>query len=268
MIGLNTFINVPLAIEMEYLQAIIPTMIIEYKNSAIISARKIEIQFANSIKNQYELKNGVKTPVVVDILGAITKYSSWSGVGTTYIGHILRSLDTNDRVSGIVLNIDSGGGMVSGTAELTNIIKNLQKPTISYTSGYQCSAALDIASGCDYHIASPYADLIGSIGTMLSYQDFSAMFEKWGAKIYNLYAPQSTEKNKEFRELMKGNEELYNERLKVLADDFITRMKENYGSDLKDDGKVFKGKTYTPQEALAIGLIDELGTIDDALAKF
>ena len=94
------------------------------------------------------------------------------------------------------------------------------------------------------------------------------MFEKWGAKIYNLYAPQSTEKNKEFRELMKGNEELYNERLKVLADDFITRMKENYGSDLKDDGKVFKGKTYTPQEALAIGLIDELGTIDDALAKF
>ena len=258
MIGLNTFINVPLAIEMEYLQAIIPTMIIEYKNSAIISAREIEIQFANSINNQHELKNGVKTPVVVDILGAITKYSSWSGVGTTYIGHILRALDTDEDVSGIVLNIDSGGGMVSGTAELTNIIKNLQKPTISYTSGYQCSAALDIASGCDYHMASPYADLIGSIGTMLSYQDFSAMFEKWGAKIYNLYAPQSTEKNKE----------LYNERLKVLADDFITRMKENYGPDLKDDGKVFKGKTYTPQEALAIGLIDELGTIDDALAKF
>ena len=158
--------------------------------------------------------------------------------------------------------------MVSGTAELTSIIKNLKTPTVSYTSGYQCSAALDIASGCDYHMANPHADLIGSIGTMLSYQDFSAMFEKWGAKIYELYAPQSTEKNQEFRELMKGNEALYTERLQYLAADFIDRMKANFGEKLKDDGHVFKGKTYTPQQAKEIGLIDELGTLEDALSKF
>ena len=67
---------------------------------------------------------------------------------------------------------------------------------------------------------------------------------------------------------MKGNEELYTEQLKVLADDFISRMKENFGEKLKDDGHVFKGKTYTPKEALEIGLIDELGSLADALSKF
>ena len=45
-------------------------------------------------------------------------------------------------------------------------------------------------------------------------------------------------------------------------------MKANFGEKLKDDGHVFKGKTYTPQQAKEIGLIDELGTLEDALSKF
>ncbi|EKB60751.1 S49 family peptidase [Bergeyella zoohelcum] len=268
----NTFFNTPLAIDKGYLLALIPSLLSEY---ALVKAnahnpyiQEREDVFRENIKAQGKLMGNNHFPVVLNIVGPIVKYSSWYSYGTQFYGKLLKELDAHPQVSGIVLNIDSGGGMVSGTAELTNIIKNLTTPTISYTSGYQCSAALDIASGCDYHMASPYADLIGSIGTMLSYQDFSAMFEKWGAKIYELYAPQSTEKNQEWRELMKGNEALYTERLRMLAQDFIDRMKENFGEDLKDDGHVFKGKTYTPQEALAIGLIDELGTLEDALSKF
>ena len=271
MIG-NTIFNTPMAMEKGYLLSLLPSLLMECQQMKRLpdasDIMELEQLFKSEIQEQGAGKKGLKFPVVVNIIGPIVKYSSWYGYGTKYLGSLLKEIDQAPMVSGIVLNIDSGGGMVSGTAELTAIIKNLQKPTIAYTSGYMCSAALDIASGCDYHMASPHADMIGSIGTMLSYQDFSAMFEKWGAKIYELYAPQSTEKNKEWRELMKGNEALYNERLKNLAQDFIDRMKENFGEKLKDDGKVFKGKTYTPKEALEIGLIDEIGTIEDALNKF
>ena len=267
----NTLLNTPLAIDKGYLMSLVPSLAAEFmlmKSSPIQSVKEREIQYLSKINKQGEGKENMKFPVIVDIVGAITKYSTYFSYGTQFLGELLKELDRSPSVSGIILNIDSGGGMVSGTAELTHIIKNLETPTISYTSGYQCSAALDIASGCDYHMASPFADKIGSIGTMLSYQDFSAMFEKWGAKIYEIYAPQSTDKNKEYRELMKGNEKLYTEQLKVLADDFISRMKENFGEKLKDDGHVFKGKTYTPKEALEIGLIDELGSLEDALSKF
>ena len=272
MFGNNTLINTPLAIDKEYLSGIIPSLLMDFtllKNRSVSPDQGTpETRYMSRIKAQVDGADGNATPVVVNIIGPIVKYSSWYTLGTQFYGQLLRYLDRDSQISGIVLNIDSGGGMVSGTAELTSIIKNLKTPTVSYTSGYQCSAALDIASGCDYHMANPHADLIGSIGTMLSYQDFSAMFEKWGAKIYELYAPQSTEKNQEFRELMKGNEALYTERLKYLAADFIDRMKANFGEKLKDDGHVFKGKTYTPQQALEIGLIDELGTLEDALSKF
>lgn len=268
--GNNTLLNTPLAIDKGYLLSIIPDLMMQFSRiSEKQSVSELEKKYLMKIEAQGQSVDAHHSfPVVLDIIGPIVKYSSWYSYGTKFYASILKSLDTHPRVSGIVLNIDSGGGMVSGTAELTSVIKGLSKPTISYTSGYQCSAALDIASGCKYHMASPYADMIGSIGTMLSYQDFSAMFEKWGAKIYEIYAPQSSEKNKEYRELMQGNEKLYTERLRYLADDFIKRMKANFGEKLKDDGHVFKGKTYTPQEALEIGLIDELGSLEDALNKF
>lgn len=270
MLSHNTLFNTPLAIDKAYLLGLMPELMLSFhKNAHSKSVKEMEQTYLLGVNAQgRNTHNQEHFPVVLDIIGPIVKYSSWYSLGTKFYGEVLKELDYNPHISGVVLNIDSGGGMVSGTAELTEIIKGMSKPTIAYTSGYMCSAALDIASGCKYHMASPHADLIGSIGTMLSYQDFSAMFEKWGAKIYEIYAPQSTEKNQEWRELMKGNEQLYTERLQHLAGNFIERMKANFGERLKDDGHVFKGKTYTPQEALEVGLINELGTLENALSKF
>lgn len=269
--GQNNFINTPLAIDKAFLLSIIPTIILGYQQKDFLSAEKIVENAYKNLENQASIaqESGADVfPVVLDIKGPIMKYSSYYYLGTQDMISILKQLDKNPQVSGILLNIDSGGGMVSGTAELTASIKSLNKPTIAFTNGYMCSAAMDIASGANVRMASPFADFIGSIGTMMSYQDFSTMFEKWGATIYELYAPQSTEKNKEFRELQAGNQEAYEERLRVLTEDFISRMKANIGESIKDDQLIFKGKTYGPNEALAVGLIDEIGTLEEALSKF
>ncbi|WP_418124268.1 S49 family peptidase [Chryseobacterium sp. PTM-20240506] len=269
--GQNIFLNQPLAIDKNYLLSTITNIISGYQQKNFSSAESIVQQAQSKIEMQASsaMSSGADVfPVVLDINGPIIKYSSWYYLGTQDIIAILRRLDRNQSVSGIVLNIDSGGGMVSGTAELTHTIKNLSKPTIAYTGGYMCSAAMDIASGANFRMANPFADLIGSIGTMLSYQDFSKMFEKWGATMYEIYAPQSTEKNKEFRDLQAGDSKAYEERLKEMTADFISRMQENMKETLKDDGLVMKGKTYTPKQALSVGLINEIGTLEDALVKF
>lgn len=269
--GQNFLFNQPLAIDKSFLLSLLPTLILGYQQKDFLSEETILEKAEQKISLQASIaqSSGANTfPVVVDISGPIVKYSSWYYLGTQDIISIIKRLDKNSQVSGILFNIDSGGGMVSGTSELTETIKSLSKPSIAFTNGYMCSAALDIGSGAAYRMASPHADLIGSIGTMMSYQDFSAMFEKWGATIYELYAPQSTEKNKEFRDLLAGNKESYEERLRELTTDFIARMQENMSETLKDDGHVFKGKTYNPKKALEVGLINEIGTLEDALAKF
>ena len=162
------------------------------------------------------------------------------------------------------MDIDSGGGMVSGTTELAETIRNCEKPTIAFTNGYMCSAAYQIGAACNKVVSSPFSDYIGSIGTMLHAQDYSAMFEKWGAKIYEEYAEQSSEKNKIWRGLQSGDNTAAKEHLSTLADDFINTMK-TYRPQIKDDGKVFKGAIYSANKALEVGLVDEIMTLQQVL---
>ncbi|WP_372472587.1 hypothetical protein AB4865_07160 [Capnocytophaga sp. ARDL2] len=144
MIG-NTFINTPLAIEQSYFMALIPTLLSEYalvQRAVSISAEEKEQKYLSTIQGMNTRAEGAMYPVVISIVGPIIKYSSWACLGTSFYADLLKSLDSNPQVLGIVLNIDSGGGMVSGIAELTDTIKNLAKPTIAYTSGYMCSYKL------------------------------------------------------------------------------------------------------------------------------
>ena len=263
--------NQPLAIDKDYLLSLLPSIILGYKNNSFLSVEKTEENYLFALNGQFNQsieKGADKFPVVLNISGPIVKHTDWNYIGTqTYI-KILKNLENDPSVSGVILNIDSGGGMVSGTAELADFIFGMETPTISWSNGYMCSAAQKIGGAAKFRMASPYADAFGSIGTMLHHQDMTGIFEKLGAKIHEVYAPQSTEKNFEYRQLIKGNEKPFEDELAINADNFINSIKKYYGDKLIDDGHVFKGKTYNPEEALKIGLIDEIGTLEDALAKF
>ncbi|MDR2205773.1 MAG: S49 family peptidase [Flavobacteriaceae bacterium] len=255
----------------DYLFSAIPNFIIGAQQKTFLTPDEIDAEFKAKLNAQIlsaQNSGANKYPVIIDIIGLIVKYSDWWYTGTQTIIQILKNFEANENISGVVLNIDSGGGFLSGTSELANFIFNMEKPTIGFTNGYVCSAANWIYAACKHRMASPFSDKIGSIGAFISFQDFTALFEKYGAKYYEIYAPQSSEKNIEFRELMKGNEKLYEQSLKESVDLFISEMRRFYGENLKDDGHVFAGRTYKPADALKIGLVDELGTLEDALQKF
>ncbi|ATA93033.1 hypothetical protein CGC54_01025 [Capnocytophaga canimorsus] len=84
---------------------------------------------------------------------------------------------------------------------------------------------------------------------------------------YEEYAPQSSEKNKLYRDLQSGDNTSAQEHLSVLADNFINTMKA-YRPQIKDDEKVFKGAVYAPKKALEVGLIDEIMTLEQILNEF
>lgn len=269
--GQNFLFNQPLCIDRDYLLSLVFNLSQNVQHKNFLSRDKIEEKLYANIDAQIssaQISGANKYPIIIDLIGPIIKYSDWWYYGTQTILNILKRAESNDNISGVILNIDTGGGMLSGTPELADFIFNMEKPTVGYTGGYACSAGNWLFGATKIRIANPFADKIGSIGVFLSYQDFSALFEKYGAIIHEVYAPQSTEKNESYRELLKGNKSLYEKELKQSADLFISEMKRFYGDTLKDDDHVFKGKTYTPKEALKVGLVDELGTIETALAKF
>lgn len=212
--------------------------------------------------------NSEKNVVVVSMKQPIVKYDEiWFGLlgSKTYI-NILKNLAADSSVLGVVLDIDSGGGQVYGTPELHDALINFPKPIVTYTDGYLCSAAYYIGNGTNYIVANKRADAIGSIGALANWLDFTGIFEKLGAKSYLMYATESEEKNAESRAIIeKGDTKPY---IKNILDPIVTTFQEDMKAARPQlDEKVFKGNTWGANDALELGLIDEIGTIETAISK-
>ncbi len=203
---------------------------------------------------------------VVNLKDPIYKYNQECGPsGTKTKMAIMSRFEKDPNCAGIVLDIDSGGGQVSGTPEFYDFIKNFSKPVVAYTDGYMCSAAYYIGSAASHIVANQRAEHIGSIGVMIHFVDFSGMYEKKGAKIITEYSTHSPEKNRSFEELLKGNSELYiKKELDPIAEDFIKDIKAVRKNVAEE---VFKGGTWNATDALTKNLVDEIGSLQTAINK-
>ncbi len=270
--NLHTLLNGKWFIEESYAKSMTPLLISVFKGKEIktastdkpeasiypVSGKPIAALPGNSSSDKYVL--------VLDVKNAIYKYDQKCGPkGTKSKANLLEQYRNDPNLAGIVLDIDSGGGQVSGTPEFHDYIKNFGKPVVAYTDGDMCSAAYYIGSAANYIIANKRAEAIGSIGVMISFIDWTGYIEKEGGKIVSEYATKSTEKNKPFKDLLEGNAELYiKEELDPINDTFHADVKE---SRTGINEAVFTGKIWDAAGALEQGLIDEIGTLKMAIAK-
>ncbi len=204
--------------------------------------------------------------VVLNIHHPIFKYDQTCGPkGTQSIIAMLEDWKDNSNVLGVVFDYFTGGGQVSGTSEVSNYINNYPKPTVAFTKDTVGSAGYYMFSASNYTIAHPKADFIGSIGTMFLKVDMQGVVEKNGGVVHEVYSDLSPEKNNVSRELKAGNP-------KPLIETILNPMAKQFHDEIKlfrpqISDKALKGDVFNPQQALAEGLIDQLGTLNDAINK-
>lgn len=124
-----------------------------------------------------------KSVAVLKLLGVMSK-AGWYGASTTQFRADLRKAAADPNVSGILLAVDSPGGTVAGTADLAADVKaaRKQKPVWAHVDDLGASAAYWTASQADAVFANSSTALVGSIGTIATMYDVSAMAEKAGIK--------------------------------------------------------------------------------------
>lgn len=275
--NLHSLINGRWFIDKPYGHSLLPSLfsILEGKDISVKSGEREPDIFISLKKSNSALvaaskfdsgNNDSEYVAVINLKDPIYKYNQECGPsGTKSKMQGMKSYAQDPNCIGVVLDIDSGGGQVSGTPEFYDYIASFKKPVVAYTDGLMCSAAYYIGSAASHIIANKRADAIGSIGVMVSFIDFSGIYEKQGAKLITEYATQSTEKNKAFEELLKGNPELYiKTELDPIAEDFINDIKAVRPGV---DPSVFKGGTWNAQESLDKKLIDSIGTLQNAVNK-
>ncbi len=188
---------------------------------------------------------------------------SWNSVD---LMTMLRDAQANDSINSILLVVNSPGGMVSQIDLLAGSIKSLTKPTVSVVMGMAASAAMWVISATSYRIATSPIDVIGSIGTKTSIQDYSGLLEKIGIKITDFYATKATRKDEEVRAIKEnGDTKPMTAFVDFVNEVFHQAIRENLG--IAADSEVFTGAAFFAAKAQELGLINEIGSMDYALAK-
>ena len=215
--------------------------------------------------------------LVIPINGPIMKEDFCWEPGTDTMSEWLKCAMDNPNIVGVVLKINSGGGTVEGTGEFADLVKAASKPIIAYTDGTMASAAYWIGCSTREIFASHKTVEIGSIGTAIDMYDNREALAKMGYKRIYINADSSPDKNMDyFNALDNDTTGLKVNILNPTNDIFMTAVKDNREGKLKlltkaPEGKTVNepitGKMYLAEAAIEIGLIDKIGSLQDAVDR-
>jgi len=212
---------------------------------------------------------------IISITGMMMKYAhfnwsmedlDWIVPGIDDIASLLEYAMQSDEIDGAILVFNTPGGTTQSLIRIEEVLKKRTKPVVAVVDGMCASAGMYAASLCDRIIALNKMCNVGSIGVMVQLVDYGAFYKKQGIKIIEIYPPESSEKNKAYRDAIDGKTQtMIDEVLTPLAVNFQSIVKEHRPVDESVEG-VLSGKMFYAEDAIKAGLIDEIGNFDTAVA--
>lgn len=204
------------------------------------------------------------------IKGMITSSSTYWYFSTKQFEADLLTAENNPNISCHFLHITSGGGEAWYLDRLSETINSLSKPVYSLIERLCAMAAYYIGCHGNKVMALTQNDIIGCIGTMISFWDIEPYMESLGFKKIEEYAHGSDLKNKKYNDLKDGKPAQYiTEELDPLRDQFVAEVRASRKplASLPDDDPILRGETYDATHSVENGLIDGIITFPDALEE-
>ena len=177
----------------------------------------------------------------------------------------IAKVNGNPKLLGALLFMNTPGGATHRVDITSTAITNSKKPIAAYATGICASSGIWLASGSKRIFAASITDRIGSIGIKSTFRDITKYLEEAGIVEKDIYATLSTEKDAESRAMKVGNEEPIIANLDFVNEVFHKVIATNRKIKYDKESPIFKGAIFNAQEAIANGLIDQIGTLDEAL---
>lgn len=205
---------------------------------------------------------------VIRIKGTITSSPSFLFETTTpdEILSMIKRVEEDPGIKGVLFEINSPGGSAVASREMAYGIKRMSKPKVCWMGDVATSGAYWVASGCDHIMADPLT-LTGSIGATASYLEFSKLFEEYGVTYEQITSGERKDIGSPFRNLTESEraklEYMINEIFKYFLDD----IKKTRDLTEEQVEQISTGDIFLAKDAIELGLVDSLGTMQDAKDK-
>lgn len=246
------------------------------------SAKSINIE-EKEIPEQYcalEIKEGftsekpysltVKNTAIIPVIGTLVQRGSsldaMSGLMSYQVlNNRIQHAKENSSVKGIVLEVDSGGGSVAGCFELCEAIIEARKvkPVWSIANEGMFSAAYAIGGSAN-RITAPKTANLGSIGAIILHVDQSKLDKTIGVKYTAIHAGKHKNDFSSHKPLSNDAQA----RMQSLVDRsynvFVAQVAAGRGMD-EQAVRDTEAQIYTIQEAIELGLADEIATLDETV---
>ena len=169
-------------------------------------------------------------------------------------------------VKAIVLRINSPGGAVAPAQEIYNEILKVKekKKVIASMGAVAASGGYYIAAPADRIVANA-GTLTGSIGVIMELPNVSGLMEKIGIQTQVIKSGRHKDLASVFKSLTPKEREILQAVLDDVHDQFIEAVSRGRNMQFEDIKKLADGRIFTGKKALELGLIDELGNMEDAI---
>ena len=168
-----------------------------------------------------------------------------------------------DEKEAIIFEINSPGGSAVASYEIADAIADLEIPSVAVIHEVGASGAYWIAASADHIIANDLS-MVGSIGVISSYLDFSGLLDDYNVSYERLVAGEFKDAGSPLKKLSDTERSLFQSKLDLIHDVFIQQVASHRSMSVEEVRVLADGFVYLGLEGAENGLVDSLGGMDEA----
>jgi protease-4 len=213
-----------------------------------------------------------KKIAVVYCLGEITTGKSESGMlggtsmGSTTIIEALRKANEDKNVVAIVLRVDSPGGSALASDLIWHETQVIKKPIVASMGDVAASGGYYISMGAKKIFAAP-STITGSIGVVGGKLALTGLFNKVGITTETIERGKNSGIFSSSGKFTDSQREVVKKMMEDMYGQFTSKAAAGRHMPVENLRKLAGGRVYSGRQAKEIGLVDELGTLHDAVAE-
>lgn len=183
------------------------------------------------------------------------------------VRELLDTIRGDVNAKAVVLVVNSPGGTMAAF-EVYELVRGLSEDrvVVVYITGYGTSGGYLIALPAREIVANPTA-LVGSVGAVAVIISYKGLMEKLGINVTTVKSGDLKDVGNPYRDTRESDVEVIRRIVDGVASVFAEKVREHRGDKIRDYREILRAGVYTGVEAEKLGLVDRIGTLEDAIGR-
>ncbi|MEZ6043550.1 MAG: signal peptide peptidase SppA [Planctomycetaceae bacterium] len=188
-----------------------------------------------------------------------------AGISSDKLVPLIQKLGKDENVKAIVLRVDSPGGSALASDLIWRALEATEKPLVVSMGDVAASGGYYISMGAEKIFAEP-GTITGSIGVVGGKLSFEGLMKKVGVTQSVVQRGRNSGVLSVTEAFTESGKETMQRMLNTIYEQFTRKAAAGRKMDYEKLEAMARGRVYTGVRAKALGLVDEVGTLDDAIA--